>query len=250
MANLTISQLPVTTSLSPSDVLPTVANGTTYQISVTNLINSVTSSQAVSSSYALTSSYSSPDNLTVKQQVGIGSAPVGSYPLYITSSVNDGSIGVDSTANINAFYFLKNGSKKFELSMDTGTTGIFRLLPYSSSTFFQIGNPSNASHDYIFVSEFNLGNVLIGPGIANGTVSLPGSVSTDKVQVKGNLYVCGSTKVKDDLVVNGSISVSQSLLLPPQDPLPIFPAIGSLATSGSSLYFYNGSGSGGWAKII
>ena len=52
------------------------------------------------------------------------------------------------------------------------------------------------------------------------------------------------------LDVSGSIRLSQALLLPTQKPLPVA-ATGSLATSGSNLYFYNGTGSnGGWTKVV
>lgn len=44
----------------------------------------------------------------------------------------------------------------------------------------------------------------------------------------------------------------QVLQLTPSNPLPTRANVitGSLATSGSHLYFYNGSGSNGWAQII
>jgi hypothetical protein len=172
----------------------------------------VSASSAISASYAATAS--SANSFIVRNQIGIGTAPVGSYPLYISSSANDESVGIDSSAAINALYLLKNGDKKFEISFDTSNPdGIFRLLPYTGSSFFEIGNPSNAGADYIFVSEKTYGNVLLGPGIGNGTIGLGGSVSSDKVQVKGDLYVSGSNKVLGGLTVKGLTSVSSSYLV-------------------------------------
>jgi len=58
MSSLKISQLPQTQSLSPSDILPSVANGTTSKITVQDLANSLTQvSSSISASYALTASY-------------------------------------------------------------------------------------------------------------------------------------------------------------------------------------------------
>ena len=169
---------------------------------------------ANSASYAKNAdTASSADNFTVRQQAGIGTAPVGTYPLYVSSSASDASVGIDSSAAVNAMYFLKGGNKKFEISFDTSTDGIFRLLPYSSSTFFEIGNPSNAGADYVFVSEKTYGNVMIGPGISNGAGSIGGALSTDKVQVKGNLYVSGSTRILGGLTVQGLTPVSASYLV-------------------------------------
>ena len=59
----------------------------------------------------------------------------------------------------------------------------------------------------------------------------------------------GSVKMTDDLSVNGMVTASvveaNNLRLYPQDPLPSA-VLGSLAVSGSHLYFHNGSG---WNQI-
>lgn len=55
----------------------------------------------------------------------------------------------------------------------------------------------------------------------------------------------GSYGITGSLDVQGSVSVSDVLNLPPQDPLPSG-TIGDLAVSGSNLYFYNGT----WTQIV
>ena len=108
---------------------------------------------------------------------------------------------MDSSANINALYFMKNGGKKFEISFDTTPANpIFRMLPYTSSGFFEIGNPSNSGADYPFIIEPTYGNVLIGPGMGNGTGQVTGAVpSTHKVQISGSMYVYGSLSATGDV---------------------------------------------------
>ena len=101
------------------------------------------------------------------------------FAAYISTSVNDATLGLDTTANVNAMYFLKANEKNFEVSFDTtNANGIFRLLPYDNNSFIQIGNPSNSGNnntDYVFVAESTYGNVLLGPGIGNATSYLGGS---------------------------------------------------------------------------
>ena len=146
-----------------------------------------------------------PDNVAITGKLNIGSNVTASgYQLYVTSSINDGTVGFDSSANINAIYLLKGGTKQFEISSDeSGVNPIFRLLPYKSNGFVEIGNPSNAGSDYVFIAEPTYGNVLLGPGLANGTGNVTGATaSTHKVQIKGPLYISGST------LSNGNINVS------------------------------------------
>jgi len=58
MANVKISELSAVTSLTSTDVLPSVAGSTTSKISVQNLANSLTQvSSSISASFATTASY-------------------------------------------------------------------------------------------------------------------------------------------------------------------------------------------------
>jgi signal peptidase I len=138
-------------------------------------------------------------------QLGVGTAPQGSFSLYVTGSANDSLVGFDSSANINSLILLDRGVEKFELSFDKSATyPILRLMPHTTASMFQIGNPSNASGantDYIMVSEPFYGNVMIGPGLANGIGNIPGATAaTHKVQIKGNMYVSGSISALGDVV--------------------------------------------------
>ena len=140
--------------------------------------------------------------------IGLNGAPVSGYGLYLTTNINDGSVGIDSSASINALYLLKNTTKQFEISYDTsGATKIFRLLPYQSGSFFQIGNPSNAANsnsDYVFISEATYGNVLIGPGIGNAVSNLTGATaSIHKVQFNGAVFANNSIQATSFKITGG-----------------------------------------------
>ena len=169
-----------------------------------NATNGVISGSSQLNTLATTGSNTFKGNQTI---IGSGAG----FAAYISTSVNDATLGLDTTANVNALYFLKNGEKNFELSYDTtNANGIFRLLPYDNNSFFEIGNPSNSGADYVFISEPTYGNVLIGPGIGNGVSSLGGSTpATDKVQVVGTLYVSGSVRANS---FTGSIASTNGVV--------------------------------------
>jgi len=171
--------------------------GTTNEVDTTLFLNS--------GSDGYTVQVGLPSNVAVTNTLNVGSNTTASgYQLYVTTSINDGTVGFDSSANINAIYLLKGGTKQFEISSDeSGVNPIFRLLPYKSNGFVEIGNPSNAGADYVFIAEPTYGNVLLGPGLANGTGNVTGATAaTHKVQIKGPLYISGST------LSNGNINVS------------------------------------------
>jgi hypothetical protein len=136
--------------------------------------------------------------------IGINSAPNGSYQVIIGTSINDGTLALDSSSSINALYLLKSGTKKFEISYDTSSSvKLFRLLPYETGSSIQIGNPSNAANgnsDYVFISESTYGNVMIGPGLANGLGNLTGATAaTHKVQIKGAAFFDTSIACAGDI---------------------------------------------------
>ena len=138
--------------------------------------------------------------------IGLNGVPVSGYGLYLHTNINDGSVGIDSSSAINAMYLLKSGTKNFEISYDTsGTSKIFRLLPYQSGSFFQIGNPSNAGADYVFIAESTYGNVLIGPGIGNATGNLTGATAlTHKVQIHGATFHDSTVQATGFIITGGA----------------------------------------------
>jgi hypothetical protein len=201
-----------------------------------NATNGVISGSSQLPTLATTGSNTFRGNQTI---IGSGAG----FAAYISTSVNDATLGLDTTANVNALYFLKNGEKNFEISYDTtNANGIFRLLPYDNNSFFEIGNPSNSGANYVFISEPTYGNVLIGPGIGNGVSSLSGSIpATDKVQIAGNLYVSGAinaTSFSGQILANNGV-LSGSLVA----QLPAGVVSGSSQVIGilSSLNTYTGS---------
>ncbi len=64
---------------------------------------------------------------------------------------------------------------------------------------------------------------------------------TDKPLIGGDFQ-------QREVTVNGMLNVTTFLTLPPQNPLPVNPSptLGSMAVSGSALYFYNGSA---WKEV-
>ena len=175
---------------------------------VQNAISASYSPYALTSSYAIVSATaSSAEDFTVRGLASIGGEVLtGTYQFYVTTSINDGAVGIDSSGEINAMYFLKGGLRKFEISTAGDGTPITQLLPYTSSGIFRIGNPSNGSSDLIFLSEPVNGNVLLGPGILTGSTSLSGSQPTDRVQFTGDTFVSGTVTVLNNLAVQGNVS--------------------------------------------
>ena len=210
-------------SVSKSISSPTITRINTFTGSantrLTNLENQT-------GSLATTGSNTLKGNQTI---IGTGTG----FAAYISTSVNDGTLGLDTTANVNAMYFLKNGEKNFEASYDTtNANGIFRLLPYDNNSFFEIGNPSNSANnntDYVFVAESTYGNVLLGPGIGNATSYLGGSTPlTDKVQIAGNLYVSGAIKANS---FTGSIAATNGVVSGSSQVIDILSSLNSLTSS-------------------
>ena len=165
----------------------------------------------ISASNAQTAS-SAANNFVVNGIMGVGGSANGLYQVYVTTSIDDGTLGLDSSGNYNAMYFLKGGLKKFEISTAGGDqTPVTQLIPYTSSGFFQIGNPSNASSDMIFLSEPTGGRVILGPGIATGSMSLSGSQQTDLVQFTGNTFVSGALTILGTQYAYGPIEAFNGL---------------------------------------
>ena len=200
-----------------------------------NATNGVISGSSQLPTLATTGSNTFRGNQTI---IGSGAG----FAAYISTSVNDATLGLDTTANVNALYFLKNGEKNFELSYDTtNANGIFRLLPYDNNSFFEIGNPSNSGADYVFISEPTYGNVLIGPGIGNGVSSLTGSIPlTDKVQIAGNLYVNGAIRANS---FTGSIAATNGVVSGSSQVIGILSSLNAFSASNgnTSLNSYTGS---------
>lgn len=168
------------------------------------ILSAVTASYAVNATNAATAS--SAEDFTVRGLMGVGGPTNAFHQMYVTTSISDGTLGLDSSGEVNALYFLKGGIRGFEISTAVSSSHVTQLLPYTSSGFFQIGNPSNASNDLIFLSEPVDGNVLLGPGILTGSTSLSGSQPTDRVQFTGDTFVSGALTILGNQYSQGTVT--------------------------------------------
>ena len=178
-------------------------NLTVNTINITNPV-SASVTYAVNAGNAVTAS--TADSFYIRGNLGVGVQPGGGYAVYISSSYADSDFGLDSADPANSFYFLQGGVKKMEISVDTTLplNPVGRILSYVSSSYFNIGNPSNASADISLVIENQYGNILLGPGLSEFANNVTGGFSSDQVQVNGNLYVSSSARINGNLTVNGT----------------------------------------------
>ena len=80
--------------------------------------------------------------------------------------------------------------------------------------------------------------IIVNTPGPQGPTGPSGSVNT------GSLVTTGSNVFIGDQIITGSATISNLLVLTPQDPLPISPPTGALAISSSvppRLYLYDGS---------
>lgn len=283
--NVKISQLPVVTTLGPTDVLPVVASGVTSQISEANLANviaqSITGSEVLSvlgtsiyssGSVVGTSVFSTSSGIFIGYQAG-ASAQNAAQSTFIgyDAGLNDtnasGSnfigyeVGINAT---NAAY-----SNFIGYAPGSGATN----AAYSNFIGYGVGSfAANASYSTIighnagnngFGNSIGANNIIIGkqitlPNNYNNGINIGGlifgsgsSVNLSSTSGSANGAVgINQPNPAYSLDVSGSIHLSQALLLQPQVLLPTG-TTGSLAASGSHLYFYNGTSSNaGWAQVI
>jgi len=94
-----------------------------------------------------------------------------------------------------------------------------------------------------YQNGINIGGLIFGSGSYSNTSLQSAASANGKIGIN-------QPNPAYSLDVSGSIHLSQALLLQPQVPLPTG-TTGSLAASGSHLYFYNGTSSNaGWAQVI
>jgi hypothetical protein len=283
--NVKISQLPVVTTLGPTDVLPVVASGVTSQISEASLANviaqSITGSEVLSvlgtsiyssGSVVGTSVFSTSSGIFIGYQAG-NSAQNAAQSTFIgydaglndTNASGSNFIGYQAGTNAtNAAY-----SNFIGYALGSGATN----AAYSNFIGYGIGSfAANASYSTIigynagnngFSNSIGTNNIIIGkqitlPNNYNNGVNIGGlifgsgsSVNLSSTSGSANGAVgINQPNPTYSLDVSGSIHLSQALLLQPQVPLPTG-TTGSLAASGSHLYFYNGTSSNaGWAQVI
>jgi hypothetical protein len=285
-ANVKISQLPVVTTLGPTDVLPVVASGVTSQISEASLANviaqSITGSEVLSvlgtsiyssGSVVGTSVFSTSSGIFIGYQAG-NSAQNAAQSTFIgyDAGLNDTNASGSNFIGYEAGYNATNAaySNFIGYALGSGATN----AAYSNFIGYGIGSfAANASYSTII--GYNAGNngggsigtnnIIIGKqitlpnnynngvnigGLIFGSGSYPGPGFAASSGSANGAVGINQPNPAYSLDVSGSIHLSQALLLQPQVPLPTG-TTGSLAASGSHLYFYNGTSSNaGWAQVI
>jgi hypothetical protein len=192
--------------------------------------------------------------------------------------VGSGSIAIQTNGNINMDYrgdiIAKNdaptGNTEFFLRKDNDKTGSVRFGAENSSTG---GNTTNtevygtsaAGRAYMWVRGTS-GLIEAYDNTADSAIALLANLTGGYIAdyspitndyepaIKFQLYsnynnglieILRNTDITGSLTVSSSVSIGQALTLAPQDPLPNADT-GSLAVSGSDLYYYNGTT---WSQI-
>jgi len=283
--NVKISQLPVVTTLGPTDVLPVVASGVTSQISEASLANviaqSITGSEVLSvlgtsiyssGSVVGTSVFSTSSGIFIGYQAG-NSAQNAAQSTFIgyDAGLNDTNASGSNFIGYQAGTSATNAAYSNFIGYALGSSAT--NATYSNFIGYGIGSfAANASYSTIigynagnngFSNSIGTNNIIIGkqitlPNNYNNGVNIGGlifgsgsSVNLSSTSGSANGAVgINQPNPAYSLDVSGSIHLSQALLLQPQVPLPTG-TTGSLAASGSHLYFYNGTSSNaGWAQVI
>jgi hypothetical protein len=215
MADKKITQLPSASIATGSNVLPIVQGGVTDQITVTNLgqgiLNlglSMTGSLQGTSSFAVSASYATSASYTpTLQQVLNSGAGAGNY-----GAVGSASIQLTNFSNNRTLYLNNN----------------------SFPTIKMEDNNDAANNLTIDLNTLVLDNVSYNwSDIVSNTSSFALTASSINPLVQ-------------NLLVTGSVNISSALNLAPTNPLPTG-VVGSLAVSGSNLYFHNGAD---WIYVI
>jgi hypothetical protein len=109
------------------------------------------------------------------------------------------------------------------------------------------GNTAIGYQAGIFASGSSNQNVYLGYQ-AGPTASITENFKLYIDFQQTNKPLIGGDFQQREVTVNGMLNVTTFLTLPPQNPLPVNPSptLGSMAVSGSALYFYNGSA---WKEV-
>lgn len=216
MANVKISELPVVTSVTNSDVLPVVATTTTSKLTIKDLANSlpqVTSS--ISASLATTASY-------VLNAVSASYAP--STPINTSSFATTGSNNFDGNQTVTGSLIANNLNVKSNLYPFGG----FEVLAGTNASSVSIGKYGESGQLVMEVAgDTGLNNypnfTFYAP--TDGISFIPNV--TKGVQVTGSLKVSGG--ITGSLLGTASFAVSASWA----PTTPAFPFTGSAQITGS-----------------
>jgi len=195
----------------------------------------------------------------------------GTPRLWVQNSTLSGLTGIDVLVNGNQFvdgnisatgslgiadnnFIISSGSNTVEFSskFSDGQAGVEFTAAnskFQATGNFNIQSAGITGFDAPGGINFYNDTTLDRNGVVNGSNTIPGTT----FQVKdGNniprLSVNNATLsglVGNDIILNGTVLISETLQMVAQDPLPSG-VVGELAVSGSNLYFYNGS----WTQVV
>ena len=171
MSNVTITQLPVVTSVSSSDVIPVVARGVTSQISSANFGNSLTVATA-SYAYTSTAAYTS-----INANYALTASSV--YPLS-GAVIISGAINLTSTGQT-AFQAVGNQNGYIEFSMQNTSTGVS-----ASGDIAVYGDQGTVLNNYI---DMGINNSGMSPTYYYGGANFGGAYDAYLYNTGGNLRI-------------------------------------------------------------
>ena len=199
MADVKISQLPEVTSLSPSDVLPSVASSVTSKITVQNLAgtmpqvsSSISASYAVTSSFALTASYLSNY--------------IEPFP-YTGSAQITGSLGVTGSISTTQNVTASN-------ALFTGTITAQRLVVQTISSSVIYSSGSNIFGDELTDIQQFTGSVRItgSLSLASGVASMTSSWAVSSSFALTASYALNAGGSSTFQIATGSVSASVNVV--------------------------------------
>jgi hypothetical protein len=190
----------------------------------------------ISSSYAVTSSYSS---------------------YAVTSSYAGLAFTIESTPGVTQLLTVSSPSSTWTFNHNLGER-FPTIQVLDSNGFVVIPTSIDCQSINTAVITFSLpqtgyATATIGGGLPAISSSYNGRLfQTDGVGASWNditnigLAITGSNTFNGNQTITGSINITSTINLTPQNPLPTG-TLGTLATSGSNLYFHNGSG---WQLVV
>lgn len=280
MSNLKISQLPQFTGNTSGSFLVMNNSGetTTYKVLKENYVfpyngNATITGSLYSTTGSLKFKVEQPSSgfsfLTLENNV-TSSAIIssGSRAAYITckSTDNDSIFFSANSGSGVKISDTQNGIAKVILSIDTNISGsnppvkfardlqITGSLSVSGSITSNLIEARNGTSKFDTINMDNTMNGNYVKGVAyygysnlflyadGGHITLTPSTSNPYTQIStGSLFIDSG-----DIIMTGSAKISKVLQLQPLSTLPSGQPTGSLAVSGSNLFFYNGA----WSQII
>lgn len=223
MSNIKISELPEVTSLTPTDVLPSVTGGVTSKITVQNLasslttvntaisaINAGTALSATSASYASTAKSASYSLTSVSASYASNSTSA-SYALTASYAFN----AVNSLNAVSASYALNSTSASYAISSSYSVTSSYANSAVSASYVASASYATNASTaSYVTASNvygpYGSNSVISSSYALTASYALNGGGGGSTFPYSGNAVISGSLTVTGSVTVIGDANLTAS----------------------------------------